>query len=345
MNVSAVQDFSEIDATVSDPVFGTPKEIIDAILNNELSLDGTSLFDNLIKLMGISIKNIIPSITSLFAITLIISAIEKLKLINQSTENACLAGGRIIFSVILISSCNAFIKSAGESLENISLFADALLPILITLLASLGAQGTVSAMGSSQVLLSTVLINISRNVILPLILSGLTVSAINGILADNKLKGIADFLKNASSWIMGAIFTVFSAILTVQGLVSGVSDGISIRSIKYALSSSVPIIGSNISDSFSSVLLSAFSIKSAAGIMGIIIIIGIVIIPILNLWIYRFCLNCFGAVVAPFAGNFVVEQIRNVSDFLKLVLAVLLGVSVLWFIYLGVLVSVGGNLI
>lgn len=342
VNVWATEDFSMIEA---DNFFGSPKDIIDSILNNELSFNGKSIFENILELLNISIKNILPHIASLFGITIILSLIEKLKLLNVSGENACLTGGRIIFSVMLVTSSMSFVLASKEALLNISDFTNALLPLIITLLASLGVQGTATSAGPSQALLSSILINICVNVIFPLIITGFTVSVINGILGDNKLKGISEFMKNSASWIMGGVFTVFSAILAIQGAVSGITDGLSLKSIKYALSSSVPIIGSTISENFSAVLLSAFSIKSAAGIMGIIVISGIIIVPIINIWAYVFALNMFGAVVQPFAGSFIFEQIKNITAFLKLAMIVLLGTSVLWFIFLGIIVSSGGNLI
>lgn len=343
INVFAIENFSEIEAP--DSFFGSPAEIIDAILNNELSLDGETIFENLLKLIGEAVKNVLPYLSSLLAVAILLSIVEKLKIISPSCESAAIIGGKIIFSVLLVNSSMLYIESAKVSLQNISQFTQALLPIIVTFLMTLGASGTVTVLGPSQMLLSSVLINIGTNVIFPLIIVGFIAAAVNGILNDNKLRGIFDFIKSIVAWITGGIFTVFSAVIALQGVVSSVTDGISIKSIKYALSSSVPIIGSTISESFSTVLLSAFSIKSAAGIMGIIIILGIVLSPIINMWVYVMVLNCFGAVVEPFAGAFVTEQIRNVTDFLKLALIVLLGVSVLWFIYLGAIVSAGGNLI
>ena len=189
------------------------------------------------------------------------------------------------------------------------------------------------------------MINICVDIIYPILIAGFVICLVNEILSDNKLGGISSFLKNTSSWIMGGAFTVFSAIITIQGLTAGVNDGISMKSVKYALSSTVPVIGSSISESVSAVLLSAYSMKSAAGIMGIIVIAGIVIGPIVNIWAYVFVLNCFGACVQPFAGGNIVSIISKITEYLKLASTVLLGVSVLWFIFLGVLICAGGSLI
>ncbi len=338
-------DFSRIEQETDKVIGEKPEDIVNKILNNDFEIDGRNILEKLLSLLFDAVKKVLPHIFSLLSITIILSFSEKLKFINLKTENAMLIGGKIIFSVVLISSSTIFIYNARESLERISNFTNGLLPIVITLLATVGAQGTVTVLGPSQVLLSTVLIDVCVKIIFPIIIIGFITAVINGILSDNKLRGISELMKKLSTWIMGGVFALFSAIIALQGIVSGITDGLSIKSIKYALSSAVPVIGSSISESFSTVILSALSIKGAAGILGILIIIGIVIMPIINIWAYVIVLNVFSASVHPFAGDFICSQIECVTSFLKLAAIVLLGVTVLWFIFLGILISAGGNFI
>ena len=343
VNVFAMPDFSSVEENIGNGLVEDPQNIIEKILNNEIELDGETVIEKLFSLMCGAFKNVLPYLASLLSITIILSVTEKLKFISGKCENAMLLGGKIIFSVILIKCSMTFINDAKNSLEEISAFTQALLPILITLLASIGAQSTATMLGPSQVLLSTVLINVCVKIIFPIILVGFITTTINGILSDNKLKGFSDFMKNCSSWLMGGVFAIFSAIIALQGITTSITDGISIRSIKYAISSSIPIIGSSISENFSAVLLSAFSIKSASGIMGMIVIGGIVITPIINIWSFIILLNLFSACVHPFASEIIGNQIRNITEFLKLAAIVLLGVSVLWFVYLGIIIFAGGS--
>lgn len=345
INVFALPDFSKIENETVEVTNKTPKDIIDSILNNSLEIDGQNIFGKILSLTFDTVKKVLPHVLSLLAITVILSFVEKLKLINRNCENAVMLGGKIIFAVVIISSSSVFILNAKESLLRISSFTNGLLPIIITLLATIGAQGTVTILGPSQILLSSVLINVCVKIIFPIIIMGFITAIVNELLADKKLQGIAELMKNIATWMMGGIFAIFAAVIALQGTVSGITDGLSIKGIKYALSSSVPVIGSSISDSFSTVILSALSIKCASGVVGILVILGIMIVPIINIWAYIFALNIFSAAVHPFAGDFVHLQIKCVTSFLKLATAVLAGVTVLWFIFLGILISAGGNFV
>ena len=343
--VFAMPDYSAVEDIVTENVLQSPEDIINKILSNDLDVDGNNILKNIVELFFSSFKSSLPNVLALFSVTIITSVIEKMKFINGKCETAMLLGGKVIFSTLLINSSLIFVTTAKETLEKISAFTNGLLPVIMTLLATCGSNGTVTILGPAQILLSSVLVNLCVNIILPIVVIGFVTLMINNILSDNKLKGISDLLKNLASWAIGGIFVVFSAIIALQGTIAGVRDGISIRSIKYALSSSVPIIGPSISENLSAVILSALSIKSATGILGIITIIAIVLSPIISIWAYIIILNLFSALVQPFASEFVCIQVRSTTEFLKLTTIVLLGVSILWFIYLGILIISGGNFI
>ena len=122
---------------------------------------------------------------------------DKLNLINSNLENVAKIGGRILFAVTVISSVSGLIITAKQALNTVSTFTQTLSPVLITLLASCGAQGSVTNLGPSSVLLSSVLIDIIVNTVFPLIILGCTVLSVDTLLPGNKLKGISAYFSSA----------------------------------------------------------------------------------------------------------------------------------------------------
>ncbi len=325
------------------PSYSSIEDVINLILNNELQLDGATVLENIIQMIFISLKSALPMLSALLSVVIVTSVVEKLKLLSGKVENICLIGGRIIFSVMLLGFVFDYVDSVKDTFVGIKSFTQALTPILITLLASCGAKGSVSTLAPSSVLLSSILIELTVKFILPLIIAGCIVTLVDNVLNDGKLAGIAATVKSVSSWGIGGIFTVFSAIIAIQGIVAGINDGVSIRSIKYALSTSVPVIGGSISESFSAVLMSGFYLKSALGVAGIITILSIVLLPIINIIAVHILLSLFSGIIRPFADSVIVAQINGINEFLKLLIAILIGVGVLWTVYLGVIACAGGS--
>lgn len=351
VNVHAIDEINtdELENTLKNgeyySFFGNVKDIIQKILNNELDLDGANVLENIIEILFLSIKKSLPTFSVIFGLTILLSFTDKLNIINPGLENVAKLGGRILFTVTVISSVTGLIHSSKEALNTISSFTQVLSPVLITLLASCGAQGSVTNIAPSSILLSSVLIEIIVNVVFPIIILGCTVLSVDSLLPEHKLKGISDLIKSVSAWIIGIIFTVFSGVVIIQGAISSIQDGISIRGIKYAISTSVPVIGGAISESISAVLYSGFVLKSATGLMGIIVIAGIIIIPILSIFSYYVLIKCFCAFTSPFADGFTIEFLKSIGEFIKLIMIILIGIGVLWFVFLGITVMIGNNLL
>lgn len=341
--VRAGADFSAADSAAGETPLGTPTEIVKSILDNSLNLDGQSILKNICQILFSALKSSLPSLTGVFAAAVLLSVAKSSSFLGNASE-AALMGGRAVTAIILLSGAISVIKSAKASLETVDAFSGALMPVMCTLLASSGAQSASATLAPSSAMLSTLLIKILSNFVFPLITGAMALSLADGTIGEGKLSGVTALLKSAATWVIGGLFTIFSGVITLQGLVSGVSDGISLRSIKYALSSSVPVIGGAVSESVAAVISGACALKGAAGIMGIIVIVTTVLSPTLNLLGYYAAIKCLSAVITPFCENKICDMIKNAAEYIKLAAITVFGVGVIWFIFLSALVCCGGGM-
>ncbi len=339
-------DFSKLDESLAGTEnFFEEKNLVQKILDNEFSLDGKSILENVCELLFTSLKSYMPLFCVLLGILIVISILKNLELLNTNIDEAAMLGGRIIFCLTLYSGVIGAVTEAKTALEGVKGFTEALSPILITLLSACGAQGSVAAFSPILAFLSSTLISVICYFVLPLIFAGCIVSSVNTALPDGILSGVNRLFKSVTSWVIGGIFSLFSAVVSIQGLIANVRDGISIKGIKYAISTAVPIIGGAVSESFSMVLASSYYLKSAAGIMGIIVILGILILPLVNLVGLILLLKMFCACVEPFSDKQILSQVNNVCEFLKLTAITVLGVCVLWLVFLGIFSVCGGSIL
>lgn len=91
------------------------------------------------------------------------------------------------------------------------------------------------------------------------------------------------------STVIGILSSGFAAILSVRGVLSVAIDSVTSKSIKFLIGSLIPIVGSSISDAYSTVLGSINVIKGSVAIAGIIIMLVISVPPILEGVLY--CLS------------------------------------------------------
>lgn len=317
-------------------------EIIDDLTNRRFTLDGQALWRQITETLLENIREQAPVLGELLAAAVILSVTEQMKLVSGRCEFAVLLGGRLLTVTCLLTPVLTLIREAKESMNAIASFSSALMPPLLTTMALCGAEGSVRTLSPIVPLLSSVMTSVIVDAVFPLLLAFGSLGAVSALWPEGKLHRLAAFFESAAIWLLGILFTLFAAVISVGGLAAGVSDGISLRGIRYALSSSVPVIGHSVSESFSMMLTGAYALKSAAGIAGILAVAAILLQPILRLTAFQLALKGLDGITAPFAENSVSAILNTVCRFLRLVTAALVGVSVLWFIFLGILAGAGG---
>lgn len=96
------------------------------------------------------------------------------------------------------------------------------------------------------------------------------------------------------SIVLGLIASTFTGFLSLKNVLSVSVDRVSVRSIRFLISSLIPVVGSSISDAYSSLLGSINLIKGSVAIVGILVIVIINTPIILETLIYYIGFNLLG---------------------------------------------------
>lgn len=129
-------------------------------------------------------------------------------------------------------------------------------------------------------------------------------------------------------------------VLSLEGTLTSNIDGITMKGIKTATSTFVPVVGKALGDSVDTVLGATSLIKNAVGIVGVIVIIGICIIPIVKLTILSILYSITAAVSEPLADTKIVKMLSNISGTFKVLLGIMFFVSALLIIGIAIILKV-----
>ena len=120
---------------------------------------------------------------------------------------------------------------------------------------------------------------------------------------ENRLGTIAEGLRKALTWVLTTALLVFTAYLSVVKVISGATDGTSVKLTKAAISGAVPVVGKIVADATETVLAGAGMLKNTIGIFGVLAIFAVCIYPFLQLGIqyllYKMTAFLASAVGAP----------------------------------------------
>ncbi len=233
---------------------------------------------------------------------------------------------------------------ANGAVSRLSEFSEASTPVLTTLLSAVGSVGASGMLRPLMMFLNTTVIKIFQTVILPVILAG-GVFAIVGNLSDRpQLTRLFVFTKSLSKWAIGVVFTVYIAILAVQGMSVAAVDSISLKAVKYTLDKSLPIVGGAVSGTFDTVRGCTVLIKNAAGAAAACIAVGYALSPAVQIGGAALALKLAAALTEPISDGKIPKMLQCVAESCEYVFAAVVAVALMFIITVGLVIAAGGAL-
>ena len=147
-----------------------------------------------------------------------------------------------------------------------------------------------------------------------------------------KLKNFSNLFAAVIKWVLGLSLAAFTVFLTVQGITSATYDGLSFKAAKYAVSNTVPIIGSFLGSGFDLVIAGSVLIKNSVGSCGIFLLVIVLIVPLVQLITYNLFLKLAAAVTEPIGDAGISNFLSSLSGTVNYFTAGLLAVGFMYFI-------------
>lgn len=120
---------------------------------------------------------------------------------------------------------------------------------------------------------------------------------------------------------------MFVGAVSLEGTLSSSVDGITAKTAKTIVSSAVPVVGKILGDAVDTVLGCGIVLKNAVGIVGVIIVIGICIMPIIKLAVLSLSYKLLSIVIQPISDDKIVGLLEQVGDIFKIFLGILCAMS------------------
>lgn len=235
------------------------------------------------------------------------------------------------------------INLAKTTIQNLVGFSYTLLPILLTLMMTTGSIASASAVQPVLLFLITFIGNIITTFLLPLILIGTALSIVSKVSDKVQIDKLAKYFKTSVVWILGIVLTIFVGVLSLEGSLTSSVDGITAKTAKAAVSNFIPVVGKILGDAVDTVIGCSNILKNAVGIVGVIVVIGICILPIIKLAILTITYYIAGAICQPIADDKIVSLLSGMGDTFKVLLAMLISVSVMLIIGITLVIKISNS--
>lgn len=280
------------------------------------------------------ISSALPIFLSILAIVIFCELIQKIKggfIANETNEIVNFAGYLGVV-VLLISQIISVYQNTQNVIENIAKLNEIMSPIILTLMVASGGNVSASIYKPIVAFFSGGIINLFINLLLPIVALTFVLYNISAISENIKLNKLAEFFSTIIKWVIGLSISIFGVFLSVQGVASAIHDGISMKAMKYALSNSVPIVGGFLRDGFDLVVAGSVLIKNSVGVSALVCFFYIVISPVIQIAVLSLLFKFFAGICEAFSNSNVSNLLTNCGKCLSYLTAIVLTVSLMFFI-------------
>ena len=341
-NIISGFDSSDIENFAKDMDMDFDKTVYEFSTGNFSELSPGEFIKKIFFMLGDDISGTLPIYVQIIALCVLLGIITNLNL-EGKTGAAKTAGmaGYIVIAAIIVSVCANIITFAKDNVGAVSTLTSYICPIMITLLTTLGGFSSINVLQPAIAAFTGSVISLINYIVFPCITLYFALAIINSISSKIKLDEMCKLVDGAVKFVLGFIFVIFIAMISLQSTGAATYDGLSLRTAKFAIDQSVPIIGGMFSESMDTVILCSSLVKNAVGTTGLVIILLTVLSPTLTIAINIIFLKISGIFASAFSDEKTTGIFSAIENGCKLLLATVLTSGIMAFILISTAVYAG----
>ena len=342
-------DFSELMGEINGEIGGNVDSGVSDILRedgisvqnpeNVANIKPENVFSRIWNYFTDGLKKPIVMLGKIIAVSIIGAIIKSVSFEKSSCSQVF--GLICIMSVILIitDTVSESFESMKNSIESMNTFMISYVPIFASVTAAGGAAISSGGYSAAMLFLCECMAVVASKILVPFLSVVLAFTLVSAVNPRLQFSGAADSVKKCTVWVLGAIMTVFVGIMALQGMTGGAVDNIAGKTLKFAASSFIPVIGGSVSEAYSAVKGSLGVIKNSVGSVGIIIVFLIVIKPIMAIIGVKFVLWLGKMINDIFCQKETSEFLKSVNSVMSIGLSVMVAYALVFIIATSILMA------
>ncbi len=269
-----------------------------------------------------AVPDTVTSVLPLFSVVMFMAATKGgvSAIASPALEGTFFSLMRLMGAISVFGLADLAVKLASAYLTRICGIMNLLTPVMEAVCIASGSITEGSVMSASMMLFVTVIGNINAHLLSPLTSVLFTLSAVSMVCSEAKLGGLVSGVRKLIMRIWQITSMFFSLMLGAQSIIAQSADSLGTRSLKFAISSFVPMAGGMIVEAFGTLRSGLSFVRGASGIGGIIIIVLLLISGIVPIFLIRLSVT-----LASSASNMLgledmtgmLEEIRGIIELLE----------------------------
>lgn len=192
----------------------------------------------------------------------------------------------VVMSVAIYPTVYSVFGSVKESLESVSGFFGAALPVMTAITAATGSVKTAGIQAMNMNITLGIVGTVATKILLPLSFAMLALALVSSF-GESGAASVSKGIKSIFTFGLGIVTAVSSAAIALQTVIASASDSAALRAARYAAGGLIPVVGSSVSSALSTLAGGLAYAKSTVGVAAIAVIAAISVLPLMSLLCYR----------------------------------------------------------
>lgn len=292
-----------------------------------IELDRKSFFASLWDKLKQSLIEPMAMLGKILAVSLIYSAMTLL-----SPEGRELEGNFGTICVIcVITVMGEALSSSFQALQSainaINTFMISYIPVYSAVTAAGGHTATAGVYSASTILVCEGAELVAARLLIPLLSSVTAITIVSAIDPQLKIAGVADSIRRLTTWLLATVMLLFVGLLTIQGVTGSAADTLTSRTLRFAASSFIPVIGGSVSDAFLAVKSGMGVIRAAVGGFGLLAVFLIAVRPFLLLFSMKLVVWAARIANELLGLQRTAELLRSINSVLSIGVSILIAIT------------------
>ena len=281
------------------------KEMLASLVTGDFALEYDSLFEAVLGLVWEEGRAMLPAFAVILAVAVLCG-------ILNSAKNGFLQGtmsdiihfvAYVSVGAVILAVLTNVLQTGFSAIAQMQKQMQIVCPILLTLMAASGGAVSAGVFRPAVAFLSSGICELFTSVVLPTSVVVIALTFAGHLSPEVRCEKLGGLFKSVNKWLIGLTLGLFTLFLTVQGIASAQYDGISLRTIKYLVSGSVPIVGGFLSGGVDLVLAGSSLIKSALGSFSVFLLFATILRPVLLFAAFQLFFRLCAAATEPVGGK------------------------------------------
>lgn len=248
----------------------------------------------------------------------------------------------LLVATVVLVKLTSTVSLASMAISVASNFVYAFIPVFCSIVVASGGITTGFSTNTTLLILAQGLSFISSNIFMPIVNCYLALGVTSSLRYELNLDKLLSSVKKIITTCISFVSGVFVSVLSVKTAVAGRADMLGLRSIRFAINSVVPVIGSSISEGLLSIQAYSSLIKSSVGIVGVVAVALVFLPSIIEVVLWQISLTLCVIVSDVFGDKSVSAVLNAFLNTLLLINVILILSMVTTVISFGILIAAGG---